>query len=58
MSQIYFSVSAKGKTRLIYLGKDRAAIAAQCAAHYKALAEIVDEMTIINMDLLKANVLK
>ena len=51
-------MSAKGKTRLIYLGKERAAIAAQYAANYKVLAELVDELTIINMDLLKADVLK
>lgn len=56
--KIYFSMSAKGKTRLIYLGKERASLAAQYAANYKALAELVDELTIINMDLLRANVLK
>lgn len=56
--KVYFSVSAKGKTKLIYLGKERAAIAEQYAANYKTIAEIIDEMTSLNMDLLKANVLK
>ena len=56
--KIYFSMSAKGKTKLIYLGKERAAIAAQYATNYKALAELVDELTIINMDLLRADMLK
>jgi len=56
--KVYFSMSAKGKTKLIYLGKERAAIAAQYAANYKVLAELVDELTIINMDLLKADVIK
>lgn len=56
--KLYFSVSDKGKTKLIYLGKERATIAKQYADNYKALAEIIDEMTSVNMDLLKENVLK
>ena len=56
--KIYFSMSTKGKTKLIYLGKERAAIATQYTANYKALADLVDELTIINMDLLRADVVK
>jgi hypothetical protein len=51
-------VSAKGKTRLIYLGKQRATLARQYADHYKALAPLIDEMTLINMNLLRENALE
>ena len=56
--KVYFSMSANGKTKLIYLGKERAAIAKKYTANYKALADLVDELTIINMDLLRPDVLK
>ena len=56
--KLYFSVSAKGKTRLIYLGKERATLARQYADNYKALAALIDEMTRINMNLLRENALE
>jgi hypothetical protein len=56
--KLYFSVSAKGKTKIIYLGKERAALAKRYADTYKALAELIDEMTLINMELLRRNVLE
>ena len=56
--KLYFSVSAKGKTKLIYLGKERAELAKRYADNYKALAELIDEMTLINMDLLRQNALE
>jgi len=52
--QPYFSVSIKGKTRLIYLGERRAKTARQYVADYRRLAELVDEMTLLQMQLLKA----
>jgi hypothetical protein len=51
--QPYFSVSIKGRTRLIYLGEERAETARQYAANYRRLAELVDEMTLLHMRLLK-----
>jgi len=56
--KLYFSVSAKGKTKLIYVGKERAALAKRYAHTYKALAELIDEMTLVNMELLRHNALE
>jgi hypothetical protein len=56
--KLYFSVSANGKTKLIYLGKERAALARHYADNYRALAQLIDEMTLINMDLLRENALE
>lgn len=53
--KLYYSVSTKGKTRLIYLGKSRERPARQYTDNYKALAYIVEEMTTINLELLKAH---
>ena len=43
------------KTKLIYLGKKRETRAKEYSANYKKLLEIVEEMTILNMELLKAD---
>jgi hypothetical protein len=51
------SDSAKGKTKLIYLGKERAKRARQYEQNYKALAKLVDEMTLVNMELLRQDAL-
>jgi hypothetical protein len=51
--QPYFSVNKDKKTRLIYLGKKREAKAREYSANYKALLDIIEEMTILNMTLLK-----
>ena len=53
--QPYFSLNKNKKTRLIYLGKKREAKAREYSKNYKKLLEIVEEMTIINMELLKEN---
>lgn len=50
----YYSMSRKGKTKIIYLGKSREPLARQYSENYKALLEIVEEMTMINMQLPKA----
>ena len=53
--QPYFSLNKNKKTRLIYLGKKREAKAREYSKNYKKLLELVEEMTIINMTLLKEN---
>ena len=53
----YYSLSTNGKTSIIYLGKRREALAHECSANYKRLLQIIDEMTLVNMQLLKANAL-
>jgi hypothetical protein len=49
----YVSLTKNNKTRLVYLGKRREAQARQHSANYKKLREIVEEMTELNMMLLK-----
>ena len=51
--QPYFSLNKNKKTHLIYLGKRKEAKAREYSQNYKKLLEIVEEMTIINMTLLK-----
>jgi len=53
--QPYFSLNKNKKTQLIYLGKKREDKAREYSKNYKKLLEIVEEMTIINMALLKEN---
>ena len=53
--QPYFSLNKDKKTKLIYLGKKRKTRAKEYSANYKKLLEIVEEMTILNMELLKAD---
>lgn len=51
--QFYFSLNKAGKTRLIYLGKKRVNRAREYSDNYKKLLEIIEEMTMLNMELLK-----
>jgi hypothetical protein len=53
--QPYFSLNKKGKTHLIYLGKKREAEAREYSENYKTLRAIVEEMTELNMLLLRRN---
>jgi hypothetical protein len=53
--QPYFSLNKDKKTKLIYLGKKREERAKEYSANYKKLLEIVEEMTTLNMELLKAD---
>ena len=53
--QPYFSVNKDGRTQLIYLGKKREKRAQEYSANYKKLRDIAEEMTILNMKLLKEN---
>ena len=51
--QSYFSLNKDKKTHLIYLGKNREERAKEYSANYKKLLAIVEEMTLLNMKLLK-----
>lgn len=51
--QPYFSLNKDKKTHLIYLGKKREARAREYSDNYKRLLAIVDEMTLLNMTLVK-----
>jgi len=51
--QPYFSLNKDKRTRLIYLGKKRVACARKYSMNYKRLLAIVEEMTILNMELLR-----
>ena len=53
--QSYFSLNKNKKTHLIYLGNKREARAKEYSENYKKLLQIVEEMTLINMALLKEN---
>ncbi len=53
--QPYFSLNKDKKTKLIYLGNKREIRAREYSANYKKLLEITEEMTILNMELLKAD---
>ena len=51
--QPYFSLNKNKRTRLIYLGQTRIARAKEYSQNYKRLLAIVEEMTILNMELIK-----
>lgn len=53
--QFYFSVNKDKKTRLIYLGNQREPLARKLSDNYNKLWAIVEEMTVLNMELLKNN---
>ncbi len=51
--QPYFSLSLKGKTKVIYLGDKRAKVAQKHIENYKKATESINEMTLIQMEILK-----
>ena len=51
--QPYFSVSMRGKTKVVYLGDKRAAKAKIYTENYKVMMEIIDERTLLQRELLK-----
>lgn len=51
--QPYFSVGIQKKTKVIYLGDKRAEKANEYIENYRRLLEIVEEMTLLNMELFK-----
>ena len=54
--QPYFSLNKDKRTRLIYLGQKRVELAISYSKNYKRLVAIVEEMTVLNMELLKRDV--
>ena len=55
--QPYFSLNKDGRTHLMYLGAARAPIAKQLTLNYYRMIEIAEEMTVLNMALLKNDAL-
>ena len=51
--QPYFSLNKDKRTRLIYLGQKRVARAQEYSTNYRRLLAIVEEMTTLNMELLR-----
>ena len=51
--QYYFSLNKDKKTKLIYLGDKRVERARQYSENYKMLLQIIEEMTILNMEIIK-----
>lgn len=56
--QFYFSVNKDKKTKLIYLGNQREPVARRLSTNYKNLLAIIEEMTALNMYLLKNDALE
>ena len=56
--QYHFSLNKNKKTHLLYLGDKRVATARKYSDNYKKLTEIIDEITLINMTMLKENAVK
>ena len=55
--QPYFSLNKNKKTRLIYLGQKREPQARRLSEAYKRRLDIIEEMTALNMELLKHDAL-
>ena len=51
--QLYFSVSKKGRTKLMFLGESKVQKARKYSDNYKTMMAILEEMTDINMQLLR-----
>jgi len=51
--QIYFSMNLGGRTKMMFLGNKRKPEADVYSGNYKRMMELVDEMTLANMRLLK-----
>ena len=53
--QYYFSLNKDKKTRLIYLGDAKVDSAWKYSENYKKMLQIVEEMTILNMEMLRTD---
>ncbi len=51
--QFYFSLNKDKKTHLIYLGEKKMERAKAYSDNYKILLDIIEEMTMLNMKLIK-----
>jgi hypothetical protein len=48
-----YSLNLKGKTRIVYLGEAKEPVAKAWIQNYRKLQGIIDEMTIINIEVIK-----
>ena len=55
--QPYFSLNKDGHTHLIYLGAAREPMAKKLTSNYRRMNQIAEEMTVLNMALLKNDAL-
>lgn len=55
--QAYLSLNKNKRTYLIYLGEKRVDVAREMLDNYKTMLEIMEEMTVLNMELLKNDAL-
>jgi len=55
--QYFFSLNKNQKTKIIFLGKKRVEYAKKYLENYKKLLDIIEKMTIINMEIMKKEVL-
>lgn len=51
--KLHLSVNLGGRTRGCYLGRERAAAAAQWVAEYQRARQIINELTAVNLELLR-----
>jgi hypothetical protein len=51
--QFYFSLNKDKKTHLVYLGKKKVDLAREYSDNYQKLLDIIEEMTTLNMKLIK-----
>lgn len=51
--QLKYSLNIEGKTKLIYLGDKKQGIAKKWIDNYKQHMKLIDEMTLINMEIIR-----
>ena len=56
--QFYFTLNKDKKTRLIYLGDKREPLARKLSDNYRKLVATIEDMTVLNMALLKNDALE
>lgn len=48
-----YSLNLNGKTRIVYLGEAKEPVAKAWIENYRTLQGVIDEMTLINIEMLK-----
>jgi hypothetical protein len=48
-----YSLNMNGKTRIVYLGESKEPVAKAWIENYRKLQEVIDEMTLINIEVLR-----
>lgn len=48
-----YSLNMEGKTKLMYLGNKKQGIAKKLIANYRKHMQLIDEMTLINMEIIR-----